>query len=103
MAGISIYKIVKKKPVLTDYIKSNEEINEETIAKIREKYSLDNELKILRTAKTNTTAFTTYNNYIEQCQTEGEIKKQFAIGKVATLKKKTLTENKEKRIIYVES
>jgi len=101
--GISIYKIVNGKPSLDGYIKDDKEINEETKIKIREKYSLEDELKILRLASTDTASFSEYNDYVEMCRDEGRAKKEANASVIASLTKKTIIEDNKERIIYVRS
>jgi len=103
MSGIDVYKIVNKKPVLVGYIKSDEEIDRETLAEIREKYSLEDELKVLRLASADPESFKAYNDYVEECRAKGKQKKLDAASKLKALKKKKITENGESRTIYVEA
>jgi len=103
MSGTNVYKIKNKKPVLVDYIKSDEEIDRETLAEIRQKYSLEDELKVLRLVQTDAAAFQEYNKYVEECRARGKQKKDEAAAKLQALKKKNITENGESRTIYVEA
>ena len=102
MPGTNIYKVVNKKPILIGYIKSNEEINKETLAEIRKEYSLEEELKILRRQAVDKDAFQAYNDYVEECRAKGQQKKEEAATKLASLKQAEITEGEEKRMIYVE-
>lgn len=103
MTGTDVYKIVKKKPVLVGYVKGDEEIDRETLAEIRQKYSLEDELKVLRLAQSDTAAFNEYNEYVEECRARGKQKKAEAVANRKKLKKKTIKENGESRTIYVEA
>lgn len=81
------YKIV-------DYIKSPEEIDKETFLKIKEKYpddprdGLSLEMKMLRKGINNPLdpEFVEYNNYVEECRSEGAKKKQAASEALNNLK-----------------
>ena len=73
--GTDVFKIIKGKPVLVDYIKDNAEIDEDTTKKIREKYSEKDELKLHRQCikKGQLTAeFEEYNAFVEQCRDGGK-------------------------------
>lgn len=73
--GADVFKIIKGKPVLVDYVKDNAEIDEDTVKKIREKYSEKDELKLHRQVikKGQLTAdFEEYNTFVEQCRDEGK-------------------------------
>lgn len=73
---------------IIDYIKSDEEINAETEAKIRQKYSINDELKLNRTANASDASaagFAEYNTYVETCRAEGATKKQSAATARAAL------------------
>jgi hypothetical protein len=57
-----------------------DKIDFQTVQKIRAQYSINDELKALRTAVGgNTTGFTTYNAYVEECKAVGTVLKQ-AVG-----------------------
>jgi len=104
--GTNIYKIVKGKPLLDGYIKDDKEINEETKAKIREKYSLEDELKLNRiAAKTSklSAEFLVYDKYVQACIDEGSLKKKNAAKELKKLTKKEIKEKGSlgKRIIFV--
>jgi len=103
--GTDIYKITKNKPVLIGYIKDDNEINKETKAKIREKYSLEDELKLNRLANIGSKPsmdFLTYNKYVQKCIDEGNTKKKDAARELKKLIKKDIKEkeSKEKRTIF---
>jgi hypothetical protein len=71
----------KEQPILL--IEANleaDKIDFQTVQKIRAQYSINDELKALRTAVGgNTTEFTTYNAYVEKCKAAGTVLKQ-AVG-----------------------
>lgn len=105
MAGTSIYKLVDGKPVEVGYIKSDTEIDKDTERKIREVYSVEEEIKLNRmanaVAKTNThEEFTTYHEFVESCVEEGKAKKLAVAAARAELVEVTIQENGEDRTIY---
>lgn len=51
----------------TPYVPTYEEL---VVSKIRERYSIDDELAILRQRDTKAEEFAEYNTYCEQCKTE---------------------------------
>jgi hypothetical protein len=71
----------KEQPILL--IEANleaDKIDFQTVQKIRAQYSINDELKALRTAVGgNTTEFTAYNAYVEKCKAAGTVLKQ-AVG-----------------------
>ena len=102
MSGINVYKIVNNKPVLVGYLKSEEEIDKEVLSKIREKYPLEEELKILRLKETNPDLFQEYNDYVEECRAEGKAKKAEIAQKLEELETTTIKDGDEERVIYIE-
>jgi len=51
-------------------------INEQVVERIRRKYSINDEIKMLRVDPSKTTAeFVAYNNYAEECRVWGESEK----------------------------
>lgn len=72
---------------LSDYVKSDEDINKETELKIREKYSVSDELKLNRLANVDpaNTDFAEYNSFVELCRADGRAKKQAAAEARAAL------------------
>jgi arginine utilization protein RocB len=60
---------------IVGYVKSDKEINGETEKKIAEKYSVSEELKLLRLNDRASAEFIAYNDYVENCRTEGKTKK----------------------------
>jgi len=100
--GFDVYKIINGKPVLTDYIKDNTEIDEETIKKIREKYSEKDELKLHRTVIKEgqlTPEFEEYNTYVEQCREEGKTLKLSKNAFKDSLKKVKIQDGDQEREI----
>lgn len=100
--GTDVYKIVNGKPVLANYIKDNAEIDEETIRKIREKYSEKDELKLHRQVikKGQLTAeFEEYNTYVEQCREEGKTLKLSKNAFKGSLKKVKIQDGDQEREI----
>jgi hypothetical protein len=71
----------KEQPILL--IEANlesDKIDYQTVQKIRAQYSINDELKALRTAVGgNTKEFTAYNAYVEKCKAAGTVLKQ-AVG-----------------------
>jgi len=102
--GADIYKLVDGKPVLSGYIKSKEEIDAETVAKIREQYSTEDELKIhrLAIADPQLQEFIDYVNYVNTCRAEGEQKLADARTQLASLEQVELQEGEFTRKIFVE-
>ena len=78
---------------IVGYIKSDEEIDKETFAKIKEKYpdkpeaGEPTEAKMLRLGILNSqdAEFILYNNYVNACRSEGTAKKQSAAAERAAL------------------
>lgn len=74
-------KLPSEQPILL--IEANleaDKIDFQTVQKIRAQYSINDELKALRTAVGgNTTEFKTYNAYVEECKAAGTVLKQ-AVG-----------------------
>ena len=100
--GTDVYKIVNGKPVLANYIKDNAEIDEETIRKIREKYSEKDELKLHRTVIKEgqlTPEFEEYNTYVEQCREEGKTLKLSKNAFKDSLKKVKIQDGDQEREI----
>lgn len=71
------YTVVTLTDELTNQIKAAcpqiQRINAQVQAKIAEKYSMADEIKLLRKGKT--TEFDEYNTYVETCVAEGQAKK----------------------------
>jgi len=108
--GTNVFKLNESgKYQIVDYIKSDEEIDKETFAKIKAKYpdepvsGLPLEIKMLRKGIVNPqdADFAAYNNFVSKCRDEGATTKATNAAKLATLKQITLTEGTMNRIIYV--
>lgn len=100
--GADVFKIIKGKPVLVDYVKDNAEIDEDTVKKIREKYSEKDELKLHRQVikKGQLTAdFEEYNTYVEQCREEGKTLKLSKNAFKDSLKKVKIQDGDQEREI----
>jgi len=90
---------------IAGYIKSDEEVNKETAAKIREKYSLEDEVKLNRIANSLSKAqtpqeFIDYNNCVEALRAEGRAQKQANAEELATLNQVEVGEGSMKHFIY---
>ncbi len=85
MPGIDVFELIDNRYIKVDYIKSDDEINKETEASIKEKYSESEELKLLRLNDRNSQEFTNYNGYVEKCRSIGAEKRQAAAEARAVL------------------
>ena len=90
---------------IVGYVKSDEEVNKETTAKIREKYSPEDEAKLNRIANALPKAqvpqeFVEYNTYAETCRAEGRAKKQANADELATLDQVEIGEGAMKHFIF---
>ncbi len=75
---MDIYKLVNNVPIFSDYIKSDEEIDKETLKKIRAKYSEADEMKLHRQKLNNENldSYNEYNLFVESCRLDGQNIKQ---------------------------
>lgn len=95
---------------IVDYVKSDEEVDKETFAKIKTAYpdepisGLPLEIKMLRIGITNSqdALFVAYNKFVNQCRTEGTAAKAANAAKIAALKQVIIGEGAMKQNIYVE-
>ncbi len=108
--GTDIHRIVNNRPVLAGYIKSVEEINKDVVAKIREKYSVDEEEKLKRLAINSLvnneaipSEYDAYNNYVEECRAWGDEQKALAQTRLAELTEVEIQEGEEVRKIFVKN
>lgn len=85
MPGTEIFKLIDNQYLKDDYIKSADEINAETEAKIRQRYSACDEIKLLRIGDRTSQEFIDYNNFVEQCRMEGRAQKAANATEIATL------------------
>lgn len=106
--GTDIFTIVNNRPQLDGYIKSVEEINKDVVAKIRERYSVDEEEKLKRlaiNALANNdpipTGYNEYNSYIEQCRAWGDEQKALAQTRLTELTEIEIQEGEESRTVWV--
>ena len=92
--GTNIFKLNEAGQYqIVDYIKSDEEIDKETFAKIKKEYpdkpeaGEPTEAKMLRLGILNPqdAEFIAYNNYVTACRLEGAAKKQSAATERTTL------------------
>ena len=100
--GTNVFKLNGDgKYQIAGYIKSDEEIDKETFAKIKAIYpdepisNLSLEIKMLRIGIANPTdvLFVAYNNFVNQCRAEGQAAKIANAEKLAALKKVEIGEN----------
>jgi len=82
---MDIYKLINNNYVLVDYIKSDDEIDKETLQKIRQRYSEIEEIKLHRQKLNgeNINEYNEYNAYVELCRAEGKSKKLINAEKLA--------------------
>lgn len=106
--GTDIYRIVNDRPVLDGYIKSVEEINKDVVAKIREKYSVDEEEKLKRLAINSLvnneaipSEYNDFNNYVEECRAWGDEQKALAQTRLTELTEIEIQEGEESRTVWV--
>lgn len=106
--GTDVFKIIGNRPVLDGYIKSPEEINKDVVAKIREKYSVDEEEKLKRLAfnalannQSVPDEYNDFNTYVEECRQWGNGQKALADSQLAELKEIEIQDGEEKRKIWV--
>ncbi len=92
MKGIDVFGLNSEgKYEKIDYIKGDDEINLETQAAIRSKYTIEDEVKLNRLANSLPKAqepaeFASYHEYIEECRSEGAAKKASAAALRLALK-----------------
>ncbi len=86
--GTDVFGLVNSKYLKIDYIKSDEEVNAETEAAVRAKYSVSDELKLhrLNAVTPGNPDFATYNNYVESCRATGKARKEANAAAAALLK-----------------
>lgn len=103
--GTDVFKLIEDTPIFSDYIKSDEEIDQETLAKIREKYSEADEMKLHRQMINgeNVEEYENYNDYVEECRAEGQAKKLINQERLSSLVPYDLGENGETKIIMVDN
>ena len=61
-----------------------DKIDQQTVEKIRQKYSINDEIKLLRLGETPEKA--TWNSYVEQCRAEGAVLKKLIAAPVKEVK-----------------
>ena len=86
--GTDVFSLINGKYLKVDYIKGDEEVNQETELAILQNYSPSDELKLLRLNQTspNSPDFITYNSYVESCRAIGKSKKVANAAALALLK-----------------
>ena len=106
--GTDIHRIVNNRPQLDGYIKSVEEINEDVVAKIREKYSVNEEEKLKRLAinalvnsEPVPAEYNDFNTYIEECRQWGDEQKLLAQTEFNALTEIEIPDGEETRKIWV--
>lgn len=102
--GTDVFKLVKDTPIFSDYIKSPEEIDSETLTKIRVVYTEAQEMKLHRQKLNgeNLEEYEAYNTYVEECRAEGRLKKQEAQERLDRLVPHTIKEDNQERTVMVE-
>lgn len=85
--GTDVFKIIDDTPVFSGYIKSDEEIDKDTLTKIRARYSEAEEMKLHRQKLNgeNLAAYEEYNSFVETCRSEGQNEKLENLMKIAEL------------------
>ncbi len=94
---------------IVDYIKSDDEVDKETFARVKAAYpdepgsGLPLEMKMLRIGITNPqdTSFIAYNNFVNQCRADGATAKAANAAKLALLKQVSLPDGMMRTVIYV--
>lgn len=102
--GTNIFKLnAENNYQIVDYIKSDLEVNAETEAAIRSKYSVSDELKLhrLNSVTPGNSDFAAYSTFAEDCRAQGNAKKNANAAKLATLKQVTIGEGNSSVIIFV--
>ena len=86
--GTDVFELIGSKYLKVDYIKSDEEVNAETEAAVRAKYSLSDELKLhrLNAITPGSSDFTAYNTFVESCRAIGKARKEANAAAAALLK-----------------
>ncbi len=86
--GTDVFGLVNSKYLKIDYIKSDEEVNAETEAAVRAKYSVSDELKLhrLNAITPGNPDFTAYNTFVEGRRATGKANKDANAAAVALLK-----------------
>lgn len=86
--GTDVFGSVNGNYLKIDYIKSDEEVNAETEAAVRVKYSVSDELKLhrLNAVTPGSPDFTAYNSFVEDCRAIGKANKDANTAALVLLK-----------------
>jgi len=106
MPGIEVFQLVDGQYKIVDYIKSDDEIDKETFARIKEKYpdkpgsGESIEMKMLRIGILNPQdpSFLAYNDFVEKIRAEGKAEKQAAAEARAQLKEVELPQEESDEV-----
>lgn len=103
--GTDVFKIIDDTPVFSGYIKSDEEIDKDTLTKIRARYSEAEEMKLHRQKLNgdNLAAYEEYNSFVEACRSEGQNEKLNNKSKIENLVEFEIKEGDETKIILVKN
>jgi len=102
--GTDVFKIINDVPVFSGYIKSDEEVDNDTLDKIRTRYSEAEEMKLHRQKLNgeNHEEYEIYNIFVEQCREEGRIIKQANQARLARLTPYEIEDGNDTKTIMVE-
>ena len=101
--GTDVFKIIDDTPVFSGYIKSDEEIDKDTLTKIRARYSEAEEMKLHRQKLNgeNLAAYEEYNSFVEACRNEGQGIKLNNKNKIDNLVEFEIKEENETKTIMI--
>ncbi len=102
--GTDVFKIINNEPVFSGYIKSDEEVDKDTLDKIRSKYSEAEEMKLHRQKLNgeNLAAYDEYNSFVEECRNEGQNAKLDNMLRLAKLVSYEITDENTTTTIMTE-
>lgn len=102
--GTDIFKLVEGTPIFADYIKSPEEVDKDTLERIRSRYSQSDEIKLHRQMLNgeNTDEYYEYNEYVEYCRAEGRSTKEENQQRLGQLTPHVIEDENGTRTIMVE-
>lgn len=102
--GTDIFKLVEGSPIFSDYIKSPEEVDKDTLERIRSRYSQSDETKLHRQMLNgeNTDEYEAYNEYVENCRAEGRSIKELNQERLGQLTPYVIEDENGTRTIMVE-
>jgi len=103
--GTDVFKIINDVPVFSGYIKSDEEVDKDTLDKIRTRYSEAEEMKLHRQKLNgeNLEAYEEYNSFVEECRNVGQNAKQVNQERLEQLTPYSIEDENDTKTIMVEN